>query len=66
MPSLWSPSAAARQRLALAPQSLLPPACHLRRCRPNHETMIAASRNGTIAVEIAAPSPMRPPRIAVL
>ena len=33
------------------------PCCHLRRCRPNHDTMIAASRKGIIAVEIAAPSP---------
>ena len=28
--------------------------------------MIAASRNGTIAVDTAEPSPMREPRIAVL
>ncbi len=41
-------------------QSLFSPCCHLRRCRPNQETMIAASRNGIIALEIAAPSPSWP------
>ncbi len=38
-------------------QSLLSPCCHFRRCKPNHESRMAASRNGIIAVEIAAPSP---------
>src|SRR5436190_4179823 len=47
-----------------ADQSLFSPCCHLRRCRPNHETMIAASRNGIIALEIAAPSPSCPAMIA--
>src|ERR1700694_2939495 len=45
-------------------QSLFSPCCHLRRCRPNQEIMIAASRNGIIALEIAAPSPSVPPMIA--
>ena len=44
----------------------LPPCCQARRCRPKYETMIAASRNGTIAVAIAAPSPRLPPEIAAL
>src|SRR3982074_3213628 len=41
-------------------QSLDSPCCHLRRCSPNQETMIAANRNGIIALEIAAPSPRCP------
>jgi len=41
-------------------QSLLDPCCHFRRCMPNQEIAIAASRNGIIAVAIAAPSPRRP------
>src|SRR5207244_9278469 len=45
-------------------QSLFSPCCHLRRCRPNQDTMIAASRNGIIALEIAAPSPNWPAMIA--
>src|SRR5216683_3319619 len=45
-------------------QSLLSPCCHLRRCNPNHDTMIAAKRNGIIALEIAAPSPSWPAMIA--
>ena len=40
------------------------PCCHARRCRPKYDTRIAASRNGTIAVAIAAPSPRLPPGIA--
>src|SRR3954447_5375091 len=47
-----------------APQSLFSPCCHLRRCRPNQETMMAASRNGIMALEIAAPSPSWPAMIA--
>src|SRR5258708_38300939 len=45
-------------------QSLFSPCCHLRRCSPNQETMIAASRNGIMALEIAAPSPSWPAMIA--
>src|SRR3981081_916926 len=45
-------------------QSLDSPCCHLRRCSPNQETMIAASRNGIIALEIAAPSPSWPAMMA--
>src|SRR6185312_17183508 len=67
------PLAAARAGLApFAPkteqrrgdQSLFSPCCHLRRCSPNQDTMIAASRNGIIALEIAAPSPNCPAMIA--
>jgi hypothetical protein len=32
----------------------------LRRCNPNQEIKIANSRNGIIAVEMAAPSPSWP------
>ena len=32
-------------------------------CRPNHEMPMASSRNGTIAVAIAAPSPSVPDRM---
>src|SRR2546421_11799164 len=47
-----------------AAQSLLSPCCHLRRCSPNQEIMIAARRNGIMALEIAAPSPSWPAMIA--
>src|SRR6516165_2062686 len=40
-----------------ARQSLLSPCCHLRRCSPNHEIRMAASRNGIMAVAMAEPSP---------
>src|SRR3954465_8508651 len=74
--SLFSPCCHLRQRARGSPrlrkpqnaatrdQSLFSPCCHLRRCRPNHETMIAASRNGIIALEIAAPSPSCPAMMA--
>src|SRR5207244_2454277 len=70
------PAATAAARAGLAPfapknltqrraaQSLDSPCCHLRRCSPNQEIMIAASRNGIIALEIAAPSPSCPAMIA--
>lgn len=65
-------SAARHEDAALRPghddaektQSLFSPCCHLRRCSPNQEIMIAASKNGIMAVEIAAPSPNWPPMIA--
>src|ERR1700690_3965399 len=47
-----------------ADQSLFSPCCHLRRCRPNQETIIAARRNGIMALEIAAPSPNWPAMMA--
>src|SRR5438270_9882594 len=67
------PLAAARAGLApfaqetiqrRAAQSLLSPCCHLRRCSPNQEIMIAARRNGIMALEIAAPSPSWPAMMA--
>src|SRR3981081_1531572 len=51
----------AERRIA---QSLDSPCCHLRRCSPNQETMIAANRNGIIALEIAAHSPSCPAMMA--
>src|SRR5665213_260485 len=45
-------------------QSLFSPCCHLRRCRPNQEIMIAPSRNGIMALEIAAPSPSWPATVS--
>src|SRR5439155_11385281 len=49
----------------LAPAHLLsPPCCHARRCNPKYENRIAASKNGTMAVAIAAPSPKLPPGMA--
>src|SRR6266700_6416239 len=73
--SLFSPCCHLQQRARGLPrsrqtkqrrgdQSLFSPCCHLRRCRPNQETMMAASRNGIMALEIAAPSPSWPAMMA--
>src|SRR5882762_818283 len=59
-----APFAQKIEKQRLGDQSLFSPCCHLRRCRPNHETMIAASRNGIIALDIAAPSPNCPAMMA--
>src|SRR5437588_6480737 len=59
-----APFAPMKERNGYRDQSFDSPCCHLRRCSPNHETMIAASRNGIIALEIAAPSPSCPAIIA--
>src|SRR6185437_3535710 len=59
-PAPFAPGIKQRRR----DQSLFSPCCHLRRCRPNQEIMIAPSRNGIIALEIAAPSPSWPAMIA--
>src|SRR2546423_658760 len=52
-----APLAAGKTGRAAPRQSLFSPCCHLRRCSPNQEINIAASRNGIIAVAMADPSP---------
>ena len=58
---LWGDQVTRLAQLAAGAGSLAhrssPPCCQARRCRPKYENMMAPSRNGIIAVAMAAPSP---------